>query len=185
MRTTLNNVLAALDALRAFPASEFLYDGHSARGHLRRQNLIRYLQLMAETKPQYMLVGEAPGYRGTTVTGVPFMSCREISTIPGLITGSAKGDGFLAPPDPSYETEITSGLMWKILSNTPMQTLPMLWAIFPNHPHQPGDLASNRAPSGQEVRAGVEVVLALVKFLEGVEVVAVGRKPSAHCAKRA
>ena len=41
---------------------------------LKRKNLFLYLQQMAKLNPHVLLVGEAPGYRGCRLTGVPFTS---------------------------------------------------------------------------------------------------------------
>ena len=38
----------------------------------RRQNLEIYLQEMLDRDPKVLLVGEAPGFRGMRITGVPF-----------------------------------------------------------------------------------------------------------------
>lgn len=40
----------------------------------RRGNLADYLRLMARREPTLLLVGEAPGYRGCRLTGIPFTS---------------------------------------------------------------------------------------------------------------
>jgi hypothetical protein len=38
---------------------------------IRRDNLYLYFQQMVKRHPQLLLVGEAPGYRGCRLTGVP------------------------------------------------------------------------------------------------------------------
>ncbi|HEY1156415.1 MAG TPA: hypothetical protein VGE95_09030, partial [Arthrobacter sp.] len=38
---------------------------------LRRHNLELYLQEMLDRRPSVLLVGEAPGFRGMRITGVP------------------------------------------------------------------------------------------------------------------
>ncbi|VAW30880.1 hypothetical protein MNBD_CHLOROFLEXI01-1668 [hydrothermal vent metagenome] len=39
----------------------------------RRHNLRLYLQWMAQQSPQHLLIGEAPGWRGCRLTGIPFV----------------------------------------------------------------------------------------------------------------
>ena len=78
------DLLAGLQA-RTPPDAEFLYDAGTPDGALRLANLRRYLELRAGATT--LLVGEAPGWRGATVTGVPFMSVRELTARPGLLTG--------------------------------------------------------------------------------------------------
>jgi len=41
---------------------------------IRRENLLLYLKYMKEIKPEVILIGEAPGYHGCRLTGVPFTS---------------------------------------------------------------------------------------------------------------
>ena len=55
------------------PNIEYLYD-YSDDGNRRWNNLVDYLVYMEHEQPDILLVGEAPGYRGTTVSGVPFLS---------------------------------------------------------------------------------------------------------------
>jgi hypothetical protein len=122
-----------LDALKAPADAEALFVPDSPPGLLRRGNLERYLELMTDIRPAVLLVGEAPGWRGATVTGVPFMSVREISVRPGLITGDADGDGFAVPADPSALWEASSSAVWSALADW-SGPLPMSWPIYPHHP---------------------------------------------------
>ena len=50
------------------------YAGVDELSAMRRHNLSLYLRRMAERQPRLLLLGEAPGYRGCRVTGVPFTS---------------------------------------------------------------------------------------------------------------
>lgn len=155
--------------------AEFLYDRATPAGALRAANLDRYLALTSADPPPAILVAEAPGYRGATVTGVPFMSVRELSASPGLITGAADGDGFAAPPDPAATWELSASVVWKALADW-SRPVPMAWPIYPNHPFQAGDRATNRAPRAGEVSAGTPIVLELIEALGIRSVLAVGRK---------
>src|SRR5689334_17971447 len=85
-----------LHALPVPEDAEFLY-GPQEDGQLRERNLRLYLDLMERIRPSILLLGEAPGYRGHAVTGIPFMSVRQLAARPGLITGNAEGDGFEIP----------------------------------------------------------------------------------------
>src|SRR5512132_2413979 len=48
-----------------------------AESELRRQRLVRYLERREGAR--YLLVGEAAGYRGARVSGLPFTSERQVS----------------------------------------------------------------------------------------------------------
>ncbi|RKR76549.1 uracil-DNA glycosylase [Frondihabitans australicus] len=168
--------LELLDGVPAAPDAEALYRPQEPAGALRRRNLLRYLTLLADSGSRMILVGEAPGWRGATNTGVSFMSVRELSARPGLMTHGPDGDGFELPEHPTAPWEASSRVVWAALADWP-GPLPVAWPIFPHHPHVAGDPLTNRTPRPAEVRAGVPVALALIDAFGGdLEIVAVGRK---------
>lgn len=167
------DLLAALEA-ETPPDAEFLYDAGTADGAVRLANLRRYLRLIAACGSTTLLVGEAPGYRGATVTGVPFFSVRELAATPGLITGAADGEGFTIP-DTTLRWELSASIVQKALAAWPSPT-PASWPVYPNHPFHAGDRATNRAPRADEVRAGAPIAVELIRALGIRLVVAVGRK---------
>jgi hypothetical protein len=167
--------LELLDAVPVPDDAEFLYDGSTPDGALRRRNLLRYLETLRSAGSRLLLVGEAPGWRGATITGVPFMSVRELEARPGLLTGAADGEGFEVPPDPAAPWEASSRVVWKTLAGW-SGPLPLSWPVYPHHPFAPGDRHTNRTPRPAEVRAGAPVVLELARALGDPPLVAVGRK---------
>lgn len=167
--------LGLLDAVPVADDAEALYDSQDPAGALRRRNLLRYLDLLADQRPGMILVGEAPGWRGATNTGVSFMSVRELTAKPGLMTQDPQGDGFEVPPAPTALWEASSRVVWAALAGWP-GALPISWPIFPHHPHVVGDRLTNRTPRPTEVRSGAPVVLELIAAFGGPQVVAVGRK---------
>ena len=152
--------------------AEFLYDARTPDGALRLANLRRYLDLSAGATT--MLVGEAPGWRGATITGVPFMSVRELGARPGLLTGDPDGDGFAQPADPAAAWELSASIVQKACRGWAVQ--PVHWPVYPNHPFTAPDRATNRPPRVPEVRAGAPIAVELVLALGIRRVVAVGRK---------
>ncbi|SEG87133.1 hypothetical protein SAMN05216223_11843 [Actinacidiphila yanglinensis] len=169
------------ELLRAIPVpddAEFLY-GPEPVGRFRERNLRRYHELieasMAAGGPRVMMVGEAPGHRGHTVTGVPFMSMRQLTARPGLITGAPQGDGFAVPEHPAAEWEQSSAIVWRALAAW-RGPLPLVWGIYPHHPHEPGRPSTNRPPRASEVAAGAPTVLALAEAFGVTAFLAVGRK---------
>lgn len=155
--------------------AEALYDAATPLGALRLANLERYLGLLSDADSTVLLVAEAPGWRGATVTGVPFMSVKELAARPGLITGDPDGDGFLMPDAPAAPWEASAAFVQRALANWP-RPLPVAWPVYPHHPFQPGDRATNRTPRLAEVRAGAPVALELIAALGVRIVIAVGRK---------
>lgn len=176
------------ELMRAVPVpddAEFLF-GPGPDGRLRERNLRRYHELMADVMagggPRVMMVGEAPGYRGQTVSGVPFTSMRELMARPGLVSGAPQGDGFALPEHPAADWEQSSGIVWRALAAW-RGPLPLMGAIYPNHPHEPGRPATNRAPRAGEVAAGVPIALALAEAFGVTAFLAVGRKAQGALAR--
>jgi hypothetical protein len=164
---------ALLDALPAPADAEALYEPSTPAGALRRANLERYLALVAGTDT--LLVAEAPGWRGATVTGVPFFSVRELTARPGRLTGDPEGDGFLQPAEPAAVWEASAAFVQRALCAWPGRP-PASWPVYPHHPFVPGDPFTNRTPRPAEVRGGGPVALELIAALGIRTVVAVGRK---------
>ena len=114
---------------------------------LRRDRLRSYLE--SRHAASILLVGEAPGYRGTRVSGIPFTSERQLT-----------GRG---------PAEATATIVHRVLGELELVADVLLWNVVPTHP---GSVRSNRAPTAWEIRAGLPWVWALAR---GRLVVPVGR----------
>ncbi len=135
---------------RARIGSTFNFYGSGEGAPLRRRRLIEYLERHGEAP--LVLVGEAAGYRGARISGVPFTSERQLS-----------GSG---PAEP------TATIVHEVLRELGLEDDVLLWNVVPTHPHRPGLPASNRRPSRAEVEAGRPF---LDELARGRRVVAVGR----------
>ncbi len=141
----------------------------------RRHNLQRYLQQMASHAPHLLLVGEAPGYRGCRISGIPFVSRHILrqGMPPWDLFGQA--NDYQLPPDfPSIEGEASATIMWQSVAF--LSSPPLLWNACPLHPHRPGQPASNRAPTCQEVQLGKPFLRQLLALFPIKTVVAVGNQ---------
>ena len=169
-----------LEALRAesdirSDVSEGLYS-HTPLGDARFLNLRRYLTLMLKQRPAVILVGEAPGYRGSRRTGVPFVSealASDLASTPYRLMG---GSILLPLLDGPPVSEQTASVVWRELSNH--AKLPLLWAAYPRHPHEVGNPSSNRTPSGKEVDQFGESLAELIRISGVSKVVALGNSAS-------
>jgi uracil-DNA glycosylase len=117
---------------------------------LRRRRLVEYLE--SRSAAQLLLVGEAAGYRGARVSGVPFTSERQL-------TGTGP-------------SEISATIVHRTLDELGIAQDVLLWNLVPTHPHAAGRPESNRRPTRGEIEAGLPFVRRLA---EGRCVLGVGR----------
>ena len=143
----------------------------------RRANLTLYLTRMAARRPRALLVGEAPGYRGCAVTGVPFTSRAVVLGEPSPFGLFGAAAGFGVDDEPCAAHEATATIVWATL--TELGQLPLLWNACPFHPHPAGRPAANRAPTAAEVAAGEWAVRELLALFAVERVIAVGNRAKA------
>ena len=123
-----------------------------ADSELRRVRLQRYRRERRATR--ILLVGEAPGYRGARVSGIPFASERQLS-----------GRG---------PAEATATIVQRALAELGLEDAVLLWNLVPTHP---GTAASNRQPTRAEVEQSDTF---LRELADGRRVVAIGRLAQAR-----
>jgi uracil-DNA glycosylase len=126
----------------------FYRDGQGAA--LRRERLRAYLESRREAP--VLLVGEAAGYRGARVSGVPFTSERQLT-----------GRG---------PTEATATIVRRVLAELGLEEETLCWNVVPTHPHLPGRPESNRRPTRDEIDASEPFLRELAR---GRRVLPVGR----------
>jgi uracil-DNA glycosylase len=136
-----------LAAARIGATFNFYREGEGAV--LRRSRLRNYLDDRATAR--LLLVGEAAGYRGARVSGIPFTSERQL-------TGAGPA-------------EATATVVQRTLAELGLE--PLCWNVVPTHP---GTVTSNRRPSADEVVCGR---LFLDELAAGRRIVAVGRLAAA------
>lgn len=154
------------------------YAGQSEAALICRANLTHYLTLMQERRPTVLLLGEAPGYRGCRLTGIPFSSEHTLASIPFF----RAADGFQKSISGSApRREASAHIVWQTLGD--LAVLPVLWNAFPFHPHRPGQAESNRSPLVGEIVLGEPFTRELLASFPIETVVAVGKKPSQALAR--
>jgi hypothetical protein len=120
------------------------------RSRLRRERLAGYRA--ARRHAPVVLVGEAAGYRGARVSGVPFTSERQLT-----------GRG---------PAEATATIVHRVLAELGLEDDVLLWNVVPTHPHEPDRPYTNRRPTRDEVGSSSRF---LERVARGRRVVAVGR----------
>jgi uracil-DNA glycosylase len=126
----------------------FYRDGAGASARCER--LAAYLE--ARRDAPLLLVGEAAGYRGARVSGIPFTSERQLTG-----TGPA---------------EATATIVRRTLTELGLEVDTLCWNVVPTHPHLPARPETNRRPTRGEVEASRPFVRELAR---GRTVFAVGR----------
>lgn len=121
-----------------------------AASPLLRERLAGYLA--ERSGAELLLVGEAAGYRGTRVSGIPFTSERQL-------TGSGPA-------------EASATIVHRVLDELRLEEHVLLWNVVPTHPHRPGEPGSNRRPRADEIEASRPF---LEQLAAGRRVVPVGR----------
>ena len=148
-----------------------LYRGNSNASRLRRHNLSLYLNKMSGLKPSVLLLGEAPGYKGCGITGVPFSSERVLTEHTFF-----KEQGFqVLRRNSKPESEISATIVWNELRHH--KNLPLIWNIFPFHPHTSKNKRANRTPNPAELEQGKKYLLGLLELYPIQKIITLGRKP--------
>jgi uracil-DNA glycosylase len=150
---------------------------------IRRDNLHAYLKQMATVQPTFMLVGEAPGYRGARLTGIPFVSPDILKQLPSRL-----GIPPLVTPNewPHIQKEASATIMWETLAHLTARTVtavPLIWNAFPFHPHKPYKPQSNRKPTQKELEIGRPFLQELHNLFTIHTIIAVGNT-AAHALTR-
>jgi len=126
------------------------YNQYAGSPHLR-ERLSSYLE--ARREAGVVLVGEAAGYRGARVSGIPFTSERQL-------TGAGPA-------------EATATVVHRVLAQLGVEDEVLLWNVVPTHP---GSETSNRRPTREEVEAASPF---LEELTRGRVAIAVGRLAAA------
>jgi uracil-DNA glycosylase len=135
--------VSRLASARIGATFNFYRDGAGAQ--LRCRRLRVYLEQRADAP--LLLVGEAPGFRGARVSGLPFTSERQL-------TGCGPA-------------EATATIVQRVLAELELDAL--CWNVVPTHP---GTETSNRPPTWPEILAARPF---LDELAEGRRLIAVGR----------
>ena len=131
------------------------------------------LALHLECDPDFILVGEAPGYQGCRYSGIAFTSERllmegAIPRIPAL--ANRLSTRVLPFSEPS------ATIVWKALNSLGIAGRTILWNALQLHPHRTDTLWSNRTPTPAELALGAPALHSLLAAFPAARVIAVGKK---------
>jgi len=153
------------------PVGEVTNFYRAKRTNLQRSNLQRYLEFMYQKGTDVLLVGEAPGYNGCRLTGVPFTW--EYIIREGVLKRELFGtDNGYKASGKRVKKEQSATAMWSVLEE--MEVLPLLWNAFPFHPYKKERPESNRKPTAKELEIGKSYLSELIELFDIKTVIAVG-----------
>jgi uracil-DNA glycosylase len=141
---------------------------------------LAHLRAHLATDATCVLIGEAAGYQGCKVSGIPFTSERLV--LAGAIPRVAPPPGRLSLRDRPW-SEPSATTVWKTLHELGIADRTVLWNAYPWHPHKPRTLHSNRTPTAAERRLGLAVLAAMLRLFPGARVFAVGRNAESSLAE--
>ena len=134
-------------------------------------NLQLYFEYLYKNNQNNILfIGEAPGYKGCRITGIPFTSGELFTNSEIKIFKDLKDEIFLE----KIESENTATIIWNYLKNK--DNLPIFWNSFPYHPFNIDNPKSNRAPNNEEIEEGKFYIEELVKIFNPKIIASIGRK---------
>lgn len=141
-------------------------------------NLRLYLNAMIKMEgKRILLVGEAPGYKGCKITGIPFTSGKAFERFDHPLLKDIGSQLKLS----KIESENTATIVWEYLSKK--ACTPLFWNSFPFHPHPKGNENKNRAPTSEEVKIGIAHLKRLHSIYKPDVIAGVGGK-GVECAKK-
>jgi uracil-DNA glycosylase len=170
-----NRIKQFIESLATSEISPNVYNQYSydtPENSIRRENLLIYLDSMRILKPKTILVGEAPGYRGCRLTGVPFTSEHMLINNTNIF-GKEKGYRLALEKDKLLK-EATATIIWSTLTKHEITVL--AWNAFPFHPHRKDELQSNRTPLKNELLLGEKYLKSMIEMFEIENVIAMGNK---------
>lgn len=122
--------------------------------------------------PEFLLIGEAPGYQGCHFSGVAFTNeaLLKDGAIPRI---DMQGERITSRTLPWREPSAT--IVWKQLHAMGIAERTVMWNAFAWHPHKPSEPMSNRAPTKLELKSGSEILRAVLSHFKGCRYIAVGQ----------
>lgn len=158
-----------LKKLADYPQQEGVQNPYINRYALT--NLRHYFEYMLkQTGKRVLLVGEAPGYKGCCITGIPFTSGKVFKNVSHQMLQELKTKILL----PSIVGESTATIVWNYLATK--DKTPLFWNSFPFHPYRTGNPASNRPPTNVEIKIGSQILAEIIELYQPELIAGIGHK---------
>lgn len=144
---------------------------------VRRRNLRTLLTAAEVLGIDTIWMGRDLGYRGGRRTGLALTDERHLPEMSRIYPGCESSRTTIGPE----VAERTAAEIWSVLAR--LDTPPLLWNVFPFHPHDEGAPFTNRKFTGRELREVDELNAALIRWLRIRRIVSIGQDAAAYAAK--
>lgn len=136
---------------------------------VRRKNLSSYLKSVEELEVDTLWMGRDLGYRGGRRTGLALTDESHLLQFAARYPGSAPKRATRGP----LVAERTATEIWAAISALPLP--PLLWNVFPFHPHEQDDEMTNRRFTTHELKLVDALNRELVSWLKIRRIVCIGQ----------
>lgn len=177
--TTFVKALAAIrlpDVFNPYADTCMVYDQAEAPA-IRRRNLRTLLSAAQVLGIDTIWMGRDLGYRGGRRTGLALTDERHLPVMSQIYPGTESLRTTVGPE----VAERTAAEIWAVLAL--LDKPPLLWNVFPFHPHDSGDPFTNRKFTSRELREVDDLNATLIKWLGIRRIVSIGQDAASYAAK--
>lgn len=153
-----------------------VYDQGNAPA-VRRRNLRALLTAAQVLGIDTIWMGRDLGYRGGRRTGLALTDEQHLPVMSQIYPGT---DSLRTTVGPAV-AERTAAEIWAVLSL--LDKPPLLWNVFPLHPHDAGEPFTNRKFTNKELREVDDLNASLIRWLGIRRIVSIGQDAASYAAK--
>lgn len=144
---------------------------------VRRRNLRMLLAAAENLDIDTIWMGRDLGYRGGRRTGLALTDERNLPAMSRIYPGSESSKTTVGPE----VAERTAAEIWAVLAL--LDKPPLLWNVFPLHPHDKDEPFTNRKFTNRELREVDELNASLISWLGIRRIISIGQDAAAYATK--